>query len=102
MAASPEESSPLPPFADRDTRFTKLISGHYLKNNLFFFVGCLCAVVAGSKDYCVVLIFLVLALRTGELAGLYFGLLWVSYLCHLVSVAFNYTHIITAIQFYAA
>ncbi len=89
-------------FADRDTHYSKLIKGHYLKNNLFFFVGCLCAVVAGSKDYCVILIYLVLGLRTGELAGLHFGLLWVSYACHFVSVVFNYTHMITAIYFYAS
>ena len=87
-------------FADRDTRFSKLVKGHYLKNNFFFFVASLCAILAGSKTHSVVLIFMVLALRTVELAGVYFGFLWASYIADALVAITNYINILTALMHY--
>ncbi len=98
---APEDKPSRNLFPDRDTRFTKLIKGHYLKNNLFFFASVLCAIVADSQEHCVIMIFLVLLLRTAQLFGLFFGFLWLSYAMDLIVVAFNYTHIFTAIAYFS-
>ena len=96
---------PLPTMVDevpaqlkmKETRLTKLEKGHYIKGNLFFFVGCLCAILAGSKGYCVFLIYLVLLFKAVELGGHLFGFLWISYLCHSLVVVVNYINIFVAI-----
>eukprot|EP00831_Metopus_contortus_P030953 TRINITY_DN2531_c0_g1_i4.p3 TRINITY_DN2531_c0_g1~~TRINITY_DN2531_c0_g1_i4.p3 ORF type:complete len:120 (-),score=5.78 TRINITY_DN2531_c0_g1_i4:148-507(-) len=43
-------------FREHNVRYTKLIKSHYLNNSFFFFVGCLCAIFAGTKTQCTLLI----------------------------------------------
>lgn len=87
-------------FAEKDKSFTHVIHGHYLKDNLFFFVGCLCAIIGGSKDHTILISYIVLTLKIGELAGLYFGLLWICYIGGVLTALVNYINMITAIHYY--
>eukprot|EP00826_Nyctotherus_ovalis_P040547 TRINITY_DN4007_c0_g2_i3.p1 TRINITY_DN4007_c0_g2~~TRINITY_DN4007_c0_g2_i3.p1 ORF type:complete len:125 (+),score=42.22 TRINITY_DN4007_c0_g2_i3:401-775(+) len=82
---------------EKDIRLTKLEKGHYIKGNVFFFVGCMCAILAESKGYCVFFIYLVLLLKVVELAGHLFGFLWVSYIGHALVALVNYINIFVAI-----
>ena len=87
-------------FIPHETKYTKVVKGHYLKNNFFFFVGCICAIMAGTKEYCLWLIYAVIGLKFFELIGLSIGFLWLCYGCHLVGAVVNYINIITAIKYY--
>ncbi len=75
--------------------------GRYLKNNFFFFVGCFCAIVGGSKSHCIVISYFIFLTKLAEIGGLWFGLLWVSYIGHFLSAIINYINIITAINYVA-
>ena len=88
-------------FLEHETKYTKFIKGHYLKNNFFFFVGCVCAILAGSSEYTIILIYSVLGIRILELFGLSCGLLWISYIAHTAGALINYANIINAINYFS-
>ena len=86
-------------FNDKVSEYTTAIRTHYLRNNLFFFVGCFCAMVCGSYMFCVVLIFIVLLEKIIEIYLIYNEKLWLLYIVHIASCLVNYTNIISAIYF---
>lgn len=84
-------------FLPHDTKCTKFLKGHYLKNSFFFFVGCICAILAESTWLCTGIIWGVLGIRLLEIFGLALGQLWLCYFAHLVGIVANYYNIINAI-----
>ena len=87
-------------YGERNKLYTKEVVGHYLKNNLFFFVGCYCAILGGSKDHCIILTYLILITKIAEIVGVFFGFLWVCYICHALGALINYVNICTAINYF--
>lgn len=83
-----------------ETKFTKAVKGHYLKSNFWFFVGIICAMLAGSKDYCLSLIYVVLGIKLVQLVAFGCGYLWLCFLCDLGDAAVNYVNIFAAINFF--
>ena len=76
--------------------YTEVLRKHYLRNNAFFFIACMCGIYAGSYLFSSLLAFAVLIGRTIEIFGLYWGRLWICYLAHAVFALGNYANIIFA------
>lgn len=89
-----------PKFVTHETKFTKVVKGHYLKNNFFFFVGCMCVILAENTNHCWILIYVVLGLKIVEIFGLFFSVIWLCYICNLGNIVINYYNIVIAINFY--
>ena len=85
---------------DKDRDMTKVIKTRYRKNSFFFFVGIFCAILAGNKTHCLVITYLVLVTETAQIVGLYFGILGISYIAHIIAELINYVNIITAIDYF--
>jgi hypothetical protein len=96
---SPSPSSESEKFKEKNEDYAEKITHHYFKNNFFFFVSVFCAIIGGAKDHCIILTFLVLFFKLGEIVGLYFGYLWICYITNTLTAIVNYVNIITAIDF---
>ncbi len=86
-------------FHDKEMEYATAIRKHYLRNSLFYFVGCFCAMICDSYLYCLILIFVVLVERCIEIYAVYYEKLWLSYICHTLSCVINYINIISAIAY---
>ena len=83
---------------DKDRDMTKVIKTRYRKNSFFFFVGIFCAILAGNTTHSLVITYLVLITETAQIVGLFFGILGISYIAHIIAEFINYVNIITAID----
>ena len=88
-------------FKEKTKPLVKLIRQRYLKNSFFFFVGVFCAILGGSKDYCIIISYLILVTKTGEIIGMFFGMLWAAYAASALGEIINCVNIITAIVYFA-
>eukprot|EP00826_Nyctotherus_ovalis_P044778 TRINITY_DN4870_c0_g1_i9.p1 TRINITY_DN4870_c0_g1~~TRINITY_DN4870_c0_g1_i9.p1 ORF type:complete len:106 (+),score=31.59 TRINITY_DN4870_c0_g1_i9:304-621(+) len=87
-------------FVPHEVKFTKVVKGHYLKNNFFFLVGCMCVILAENTKSCWILVYVVLGLKLTEIIGLFFGAIWLCHICNIGNIGINYYNIVIAIDFY--
>ena len=86
-------------FREKEYEYRTFIKTHYLRNTLFFYVSCLCAILVGSYTYSIVLIVLVLVEKFIEIYAVYYNIKWMSYLSHAIGCAMNYANIICSIAY---
>jgi len=84
-------------FKEKSVEYATFIKTHYLRNTLFFYVGCLCAIVGGSYMYCIVIIFGVVVEKVIEIYAVHSEVLWLAYIGYTLSSIVNYINIISAI-----
>eukprot|EP00826_Nyctotherus_ovalis_P039285 TRINITY_DN3768_c0_g1_i5.p4 TRINITY_DN3768_c0_g1~~TRINITY_DN3768_c0_g1_i5.p4 ORF type:complete len:152 (+),score=34.54 TRINITY_DN3768_c0_g1_i5:74-529(+) len=88
-------------FREKKREYRALIKSHYLRNTLFFYAGCLCAVAAGSKVFAIVLIYVVIVEKGVEIYAVYNDYMWLAYVGHILGCVVNYINIISAIAYAA-
>ena len=81
----------------QEKRLTKYISSRYIKENFFFFVGCICAILAESNPICVIIIYSTLLLSAAEVICVFFSQIWIIYIIHVLKALGNYANILIAI-----
>ena len=88
-------------FKVKKREYRTLIKAHYLRNTLFFYVGCLCSIIVGSYVSCIVLILSVFALKVTEIVMVYNDRLHLAYTIYMIESLINYSNIIISIILYA-
>ena len=97
-SSSAPESQQSKGLDDKTVEFTKLVKIRYRKNSFFFYIGLLLAILGGTKTHCHIFSYLVIITETMQLAGVYFGFVWLAFLGALLMEIFNYINIVTAID----